>query len=275
MPYPGGKARARYVIDVLNHPVFDEFVYIEPFVGYASILHKIERKKLQIASDMNENVINVFKYLQSHELYPIITKPIFDNARQRYLGGLPISPTLAAFSSLSTFNGIHWRHATYSGRHINKEGKVFDYAQARHNYYDKLIGNETFRTTTFDTCSYDTYNLDQWRKLGPILAYCDPPYRTSRNKEFYGMVDDFDYDRFWNTIRRWSSKDNVFVFVSELQAPNDFVRVASKQITVTMTRKTGIAPTMIDSVFIFQPCYKRLPDRFKKDYPILSATLVM
>lgn len=270
MPYPGGKARAHYVVDVLNHPVFDDFVYIEPFVGYASILHKIERKKVTVASDTNANVINVFKYLQCHELYPIITKPIFDNARQKYLGNLPISPTLAAFSSLSTFNGIHWRHATYAGKHINKDGKIFDYAQARHNYYDKLIQNKTFRTTSFTTCSYESYDLDQWRKLGPILLYCDIPYLTSRNKEFYGMEEDFDYNRFWETIREWSSKDNVVVFISELQAPDDFVRVAAKQITVTMTRKKGIAPSMIDSVFTYQPSYQRLPDRFREDFPALG-----
>lgn len=270
MPYPGGKARARYVVDVLNHPVFDNFVYIEPFVGYASILHKIERKKVHVASDMNENVINVFRHLQRYKSYPIITKAIFDSARQDYLRNGGVSSTsISAFCSLSTFNGIHWRHATYSGIHVSKDGKIFNYEQARHNYYNRLIDNATFQSTTFSTRSYDTYDLTQWTRVSPTLIYADPPYLHSRNKEFYGMNEDFDHAHFWETMRSWSCQPNVIVFISELQAPEDFVRVACKQITVTMTRKKGVAPTMIDSIFMYRPAYDFLPSQFKLDYPPL------
>ena len=49
-----------------------------------------------------------------------------------------------------------------------------------------------------------------------MLIYCDPPYKST---EGYS-TGDFDHDLFWETMRRWS-KDNC-VFISEESAPSDF-----------------------------------------------------
>lgn len=63
-------------------------------------------------------------------------------------------------------------------------------------------------------------------KLHPkgMTIYCDSPYTDNSfgTKHF----DDFDFDHFWQTMRKWS-KDNL-VFISEYQAPDDFVCVWEK-----------------------------------------------
>ena len=67
------------------------------------------------------------------------------------------------------------------------------------------------------------------------FIYCDPPYKgTQMCREFgrtFHTKNHFDHDVFWETIREWS-KYNV-VFISELEAPDDFVSVWSKSIAVT------------------------------------------
>ena len=54
------------------------------------------------------------------------------------------------------------------------------------------------------------------------VIYCDPPYK---NTEGYS-TGDFDHDLFWETMRKWS-KHNC-VFISEESAPSDFIVVWKK-----------------------------------------------
>ena len=49
-----------------------------------------------------------------------------------------------------------------------------------------------------------------------MLIYCDPPYKAT---EGYS-TGEFDHDKFWETMRKWSQ--NNCVFISEETAPSDF-----------------------------------------------------
>ena len=88
-------------------------------------------------------------------------------------------------------------------------------ANSRKQYYDKLYENATFQATQLTCCGYeDVTPLNK-------LCYVDPPYQSTTK---YG-TQTFDSDRFWDIMRQWSL-DNI-VFISEYQAPRDFVLVAS------------------------------------------------
>jgi site-specific DNA-adenine methylase len=52
------------------------------------------------------------------------------------------------------------------------------------------------------------------------LIYCDPPYRSCKLGNLWKK---FDSDTFWETMRIWSK--NNLVFVSEKEAPQDFVPI--------------------------------------------------
>ena len=58
MSYVGGKANsAKHILAVLNHPMFDGMDYVEPFVGYAHVLRRVENKRTYAASDENSLLI--------------------------------------------------------------------------------------------------------------------------------------------------------------------------------------------------------------------------
>ena len=55
-----------------------------------------------------------------------------------------------------------------------------------------------------------------------MLIYCDPPYKSTQRYS----TGQFDSELFWNTMRKWSEQ-NV-VFISEQIAPSDFEIVWTK-----------------------------------------------
>src|SRR5690606_31591619 len=72
-----------------------------------------------------------------------------------------------------------------------------------------------------------------------VLVYCDPPYADTTS---YGAVDPFDSDDFWQHVRAWTTERGAAVFVSEYDAPGDFVPVWSGTPRKTIQRSNVSAP---------------------------------
>jgi len=72
------------------------------------------------------------------------------------------------------------------------------------------------------------------------ILYCDPPYKgTAKYKE---NKEEFDHDRFWQWCRE-KTKAGHKVFISEYNAPSDFICVWQKEIQSglnTNTTKKGV-----------------------------------
>ena len=203
MAYLGGKAKgSEFILKLLNDPRFDNLPYVEPFVGYAHILRRVEHKASYKAYDANPLVITLHKGIQQGKRYPRVSKSRYDAMRRARCTQFDCAVAAFAYS----FSGKEW------GGYVPDDGR--HYAEERKRYYDRLAANETFRKTRFRTSDY--------RSLSPhgALVYCDPPYA---NTTAYSVG--VSHDAFWETMREWS-KDNV-VLVSEYKAPSDFVCVAS------------------------------------------------
>lgn len=74
------------------------------------------------------------------------------------------------------------------------------------------------------------------------VIYCDPPYANTTKYK-----DDFDHETFWQWCRDKSNEGHQ-VFVSEYNAPEDFVCVWQKEIQSglnTNTTKKGIEKLFI------------------------------
>ena len=65
------------------------------------------------------------------------------------------------------------------------------------------------------------------------VVYCDPPYKNTGG---YGI--EFNSDAFWE----WASTRDYPVYVSEYQAPSDFVRIWSKEKRVLLNGESLTAP---------------------------------
>lgn len=58
------------------------------------------------------------------------------------------------------------------------------------------------------------------------VVYCDPPYQGTKQ---YANATTFDYDLFWNTMRKWSR--NNIVLISEENAPSDFECIWEQEVS--------------------------------------------
>lgn len=80
-------------------------------------------------------------------------------------------------------------------------------------------------------------------KLGDVLVYCDPPYQGTGR---YHGVSEFNHEEFWEQLR--NLPPHVKVLVSEESAPEDFVRVWSKQKARSMSPQ-GISMYAVEGLY--------------------------
>ena len=237
MAYVGGKAKgSNFIIDILNNPKYDNLSYLEPFVGYAHIMKKVRRKKRIYLGDNNENLIVLLKYIQKCDgKYPVISPAKYQKLRETK--ATSIEKSMAAFAY--SYNGKEF--AGYVNK--KKEGdKIRIYPEERKKHYETLRALDTFRGATIKQCEYKS-----WEPLiskGGFVVYCDPPYI---NTQGYTTSSDFDHEKFWETMRRWSRLGN-HVFVSEYIAPRDFATVGSSQKRLSLAGK-GAAEIRTEKLF--------------------------
>ena len=75
---------------------------------------------------------------------------------------------------------------------------------------------------------------DQNLKIPPnSLIYCDPPYQGTTNYK-----NAFNHEEFWEWCRN-KTKEGHTVFISEYNAPRDFMCLWEKEIVSSLTKNTG------------------------------------
>ena len=98
--------------------------------------------------------------------------------------------------------------------------------------------NMLLETTNMSYSDYTYHDGD--------IVYCDPPYKTTQD---YGIQ--FDTDAFWD----WVRTRNYPVYVSEYQAPEDFVIIWSKEKRSLLNDK-GLSAPVVEHLFV----HKRFAD---------------
>lgn len=84
------------------------------------------------------------------------------------------------------------------------------------------------------------------------IIYCDPPYNGTAK---YKAVDDFDNVKFWQWCRD-KVEEGHQVFVSEYNAPDDFVCVWQQELKVSVAR-SGKQKTATEKLFIHESQLKQ------------------
>ena len=67
------------------------------------------------------------------------------------------------------------------------------------------------------------------------VVYCDPPYAGTTSYS----TGDFDHSAFWNYMRQLAKQGNK-VFISEENAPDDFMCIWHNQKIVTMKKDDNV-----------------------------------
>ena len=223
MVYMGSKNRiAKELIPIITKDLKPNQWYVEPFVGGANMIDKIEHP-YKLGADNNKYLIALLEAVQNGQELPeyinkdeyIAVKTNKDNYPDWYVGFVGF---------ICSFRGKFF--GGYSGYCTTKTGIQRNYIKERINN----ILKQNLDGIKLVCSSYDALDIP-----ANSIIYCDPPYNgTTKYK------DSFDSDAFWQWCRD-KAKEGHTVYVSEYNAPEDFKCIWEKQINSNLgdTSKTA------------------------------------
>ena len=218
MKYVGSKNRlAKELVPIIQSYITDETKgYLEPFVGGANMIDKIECNN-KFGCDIHEELIELLKYVQdTNNILPkTITEEEYNKVRLNkdkyekwYVGFVGFCATFGA----KYFGGYArgFKNDKITPRDIPAES-IRNIEKQRKN----------LQNIKFKCCSYDGIN----KNIKDFVIYCDPPYKGTLKYTTY-----FDYDKFYKWCKEMS-KNNV-VLISEYWMPEEFECIWEKKTTV-------------------------------------------
>lgn len=232
MKYMGSKSRiAKFIVPIIQQYIDDNNTtqYIEPFVGGANVIDKIECKS-KIGTDLNKYLIALLNRVQNDlPLYNEITRETYNLCRSYYHCEI-YEPQfedweIGNIGFLASYNG-RWFDGGYakSGYEKTKNGERYrDYYREAKNNLLNQAANPLFKDCHFECMDYREY-LN--KNIEDALIYADPPYQNTKQ---YSNATKFDYLEFWECCRE-ISKRNI-VIISGLNAPPDFKCIWQHQVS--------------------------------------------
>jgi DNA adenine methylase len=235
MKYLGGKhVIGKAIADFLSRQCVNNNIntYLEPFCGSLGVFKHMVKKntyKKYIASDIQEDLIQMWREIQDDSLVlpNHITEEEYNRLRQTK------SPNaLKAVAGFGmSFGGKFF--GGYAPKWTGKSGRNF-LNEFRHSI-EKIKPIIQNKNNNNNSVLFYNKSYLKWKPKN-MLIYCDPPYV---NTEGYSNGE-CNIDEFWNTMRKWSR--NNCVFISEEHAPKDFIVVwrQKKRRTLSKTKSNSI-----------------------------------
>lgn len=215
MQYMGSKNKiAKYLLPLILKDRKEGQYYIEPFVGGANMIDKVDGNR--IGADSNKWVIEALLSIRD-EVSNLpknnieFTKEMYQELRKsdnyKYKGYIGFSVSF----------GSKW----LGGWSSNKKGD--DYVARA--YRTALKQSPLLQGIDFIHSKYDELEIPS-----KSIIYCDPPYEgTTKYK------DNFDHNKFWNWCRE-KSKEGHQVFISEYNAPEVFECIWEMEVTTKLNK---------------------------------------
>lgn len=240
MKYMGSKNRfAKELLPIILKDRKPEQWYVEPFVGGANLIDKVDGNR--IGSDYNEDLINLLKGLSNGWL------PKESYEKEDYLNakaGLNPCKIETGYISINcSYSGKYW--GRFAGKSNTKQG-VRDYTNEAYKNVCKQAPK--LKGVEFVNCDYKDLKIPT-----NSIIYCDPPYaNTYSDIEGYGKLN-FNHSQFWDWCRQ-KTKEGHQVFISEYNAPNDFVCVWEKKAKSSLSANGVIGGNKVSTERLFIYC---------------------
>lgn len=231
MKYMGSKARiAKYILPIMLADRKDGQYWVEPFVGGANMIDKVDGNR--IGADRSEHLIIALKMIRDNpETIPIDSSEYTKEMRQAAIDS----------DSMDPVDCLMYFACSFAAR--------FKHSWAKGNKYDDFV--RAARSSAFKqspslkgvelTCkSYNELIIPQ-----ESIIYCDPPYANTAKYNDY-----FDNDEFWQWCRE-KVKEGHQVFISEYNAPDDFVCVWQQELIVSVA-KSGNHKKATEKLFVHE-----------------------
>ena len=143
---------------------------------------------------------------------------------------------LGAIGFLASYNGKDFT-GSYAKPGYEKTKNGLRYRDYYRESKDNIIKQAPFLQNIDFRCSdYKSYND---YATSNTLIYCDPPYANTTQ---FSNSHEFNHDEFWNTMREWS-KSGAIVYISELEAPDDFECVWEQEVSRSVNAKNKTKAT--------------------------------
>lgn len=214
MKYMGSKNRhAKEIISILNKHRKPFQLYVEPFVGGANIIDKMDSPRH--GNDIDEDLICLWQSVSNGWMPP----KEFTEQRYKEIKTECVSPERGYAAFALSYGG-----KKFGGWCRDKAGK--------RNYIDEAYRNACLQFPLLRDVLFTRFNYSELNIPDGSLVYCDPPYAGTTK-----YTSDFNHDFFWQWVRNLS--ENNTVFVSEYTAPDDFMCVWEKEVSSSLTSDTG------------------------------------
>ncbi len=211
MKYMGSKNRiSKYILPIILKDRKPDQWYVEPFVGGGNMIDKVDGGC--IGADINEYAIEALRLIRD-DLYaiPKSNKDANENMYRQYKNN-PTHHGLKGYYGFALSYGGKW----FGGWRRDKIGKR-DYVAE--SYRAAVKQSPNLQNVCLAHSSYDELYIPD-----NSIIYCDIPYANTTKYK-----DDFDHDKFWNWARCMGELDHS-VYISEYNAPTDFICVWSKPV---------------------------------------------
>lgn len=238
MVYTGSKNRlSKHLKPIIESYITEDTVgYIEPFVGGANMIDKIQCSN-KIGCDIHKELIALLNKIKDdiNDIPSIITRDEYNkvkNNKDKYE---------------DWYVGFIGFCCTFSGKYFQGYAKTND----KRNRQEEMIRNikkqaPNLKNIKFINCSFLDLPKD---KIKGYVIYCDPPYLCNVK---YGHTKDFPYEEFYQWCRDMSIYNTVLI--SEYNMPEDFTCIWQKETKVMFNSKKNSIDenkNRIEKLYIF------------------------
>ena len=230
MQYLGSKRRiAKDILPIILQDRKKDQWYVEPFCGGCNLIDKVAGKR--IANDSHFYLIELLKAIQEGWQPPkTVTKEEYlhiKNNKEKY------RPELVGFVGFL---------CSFAGKWMN------GFAKNNSNTNYALLGYKNLIKQAPNLQEIVFYNVDYRMLKIPekSIIYCDPPYKDTTK---YKDTNPFNHLSFWEWCRN-KVKEGHKVFVSEYNAPADFMCIFKKEISTTVNRNKITA--RVEKLFVYK-----------------------
>ncbi len=234
MKYMGSKARfTKEILPIMLKDRLPEQWYVEPFAGGMNMIAEVDDNR--IANDIHTELIEMWKHLVYENWTPyFIDREKYNKFRANKKDYYPYLIGWVGFN------------CSYSGKYFGGyAGKVKTKVGTIRNYQDEALRNIKKQIPKLKGVVFTNKKYNELEIPNNSIIYCDPPYQNTTK-----YSNEFNHNLFWDWVRE-KSKQGHKVYVSEYNAPSDFVCVWQKQAKSSLSANGVIGGNKISTEKLF------------------------
>lgn len=241
MHYLGGKFRLRKPIsEIINEHYEPDRTFVSLFCGACNVESLVNFDNI-ILNDKHVYLIAMWKdFFNGREFTNKISREEYYYIKEHCKDDKGLYGLIGFGSS---FSGKFWGGYAYD----NQRNNYLDVA-IRGNI--KIINNLKKHNTILSNKDYKEVEIP-----ASSVVYCDPPYFNTTK---YSKGMSIDYTEFWNYMRELSRSN--LVFISEEQAPDDFISIFEKQQRRTVDRNKDNIKISTEKLFVHKSLINKIKE---------------